>query len=824
MLRHVIRRLVRAPAFTLAATLTLTLGIGGAVAVFTMVNGVLLRPLPYDRPERLVDLSHVITISGLTSIDQSDATYLLYRRDNHVFTDVGAYRSTAVNLGAGDGSRPTDGARAERVGATLASASVFGVLRARAIVGRVLSDEDDRPGSPPVALIGERLWQRDFAADPGIAGKRVMIDGVAHQIVGVMPARFQFPNAESDLWVPLQLDPAKTKSAAFDYRGVARLRDGVSLAAALGELRQLLPRVPVVFPGRLTVAGIEQVKMQPVVRPLRDVTIGDVGRVLWIVLGAVGLLLFIACANVANLFLARAEGRQRELAVRSALGAGRTALLMELSSEAAVLAAIGGALGLGGADVGVRILKSMEMGTAIPRLAEVTVDGLVVAVAVGIAAVAALVVSVLPLARLKTGSLSSMLIANGRSATSGRAGNRARRGLVVAQVALVLVLVSGAGLFARSFSRLRSVDPGFATDHALTFRIAMPDVEYPTTREAARTVVRVLDAIGKLPGVQSAGVITKLPLTTESRQDSAVYLADQPLGMGAMPNLHQINFVTPSYFQAMRIPLVAGRLFDAPDVNGEPSRGPPEAIVSAAFAARYWGGAKAIGKLVRMNAAGPWQTIVGIVGDVHGVGLAQPPADEVYSPLVTMNAAGAPWIPRNLAFVVRGSGDPARLVAPVRRAVAALDQTLPLYRVMPMTEVLAISTARTTFTLLLLSIAAAVATTIGALGIYGVISYLVSLRTREIGVRLALGADARDVRLLVARQAMIDALIGVGVGLAGAVTLTRVLGTVLFDVSPTDPATLGSASALMLVTAIVASWLPARRAAALDPARALRSE
>ncbi|HTE47091.1 MAG TPA: FtsX-like permease family protein, partial [Gemmatimonadaceae bacterium] len=547
-------------------------------------------------------------------------------------------------------------------------------------------------------------------------------------------------------------------------------------------------------------------------------------RVLWIVFGASGLLLVIACANVANLFLARAEGRQRELAVRSALGAGRAALLTELLSEALVLAVIGGSFGLISAAIGVHVLKSIEMGTSIPRLAEVSVDGLVVAVTAGVAAVAALVVSVLPLIRLNTSSLSAMLIANGRSATSGRAGNRARHTLVIAQVALVLVLVSGAGLFARSFARLRSVDPGFTTDHALTFRMALPEIEFPTTREAARTVLRTLEAIGKVPGVQSAGVITKLPLATESRQDSAVFVEDHTLGMGETPNIHEINFVTPDYFRAMSIPLVAGRMFDRPDPNGEVAPGPAEVVVSAAFAARYWGGAKAIGKRVRMNATGPWQTIIGIVGDVHGVGLEQPPADEVYCPLVTLTAMGTPWMPRNLAFVVHTPGDPTRLVEPVRHAVATIDQMLPLYRVMPISSVVAASTGRTTFTLLLLAVAAVVATTIGALGIYGVISYLVSLRTREIGVRIALGAQAQDVRRLVTRQAIVDAMIGVTVGLVGAVALTRVLGAVLFDVSPTDPATLIGASVLLLLTALAASWLPARRAAALDPASALRSE
>lgn len=823
MLRHAVRRLIRAKTFTLAATLTLTLGIGGAAAVFTLVNSVLLRPMPFDRADRLVDVSHTLQLSGVAKVDQSDATYLLYRRDNRVFTDIGVYRSAAVNLDASKGARGGAGTP-ERVTAAFMSASVFGVLRTRPSLGRGMTDRDDQVGAPPVVVIGQRLWNRAFGADPAILDRRVTIDGVERQVVGVMPASFQFPNSDSDLWLPLQLDPLNTKSAAFDYRGVARLRDGVSPELAAADLGRVLPNVPVVFPGRLTVAAILQIQMQPVVRPLRDVVIGDVRRVLWIVLGAVGLLLLIACSNVANLCLARAEGRQRELAVRSALGAGRPALLTELLSDAVILSSVGGALGLVCAAVGVRILQSTSAASAIPRLAEVRIDGLVVAVTVGIAALAAIVVSILPLLRLNTASLSSALIANNRSATSGRKGQRARRALVMAQVALAVVLVSGAGLFARSFAGLRAVNPGFVVDHGLTFRLALPEGSYRTTRDAASTVVRAIDALGRVPGVRAVGVITKLPLDAESRQDSAVFVEDHPIRAGGMPGIHQIAFATPGYFGAMGIPLVAGRMFESPDPNGIPAQGPPEVVVSAAFAARYWKGGQAVGKRVRMTPSDPWHTIVGVVGNVRGVGLEQPPVDEVYCPLVTMNAAGTPWMPRNVAFVVRGSGDPVQMVASVRRAVADVDHVLPLYRLMPLKDVVFAATARTTFTLLLLAIAAVVATIIGALGIYGVISYLVSLRTREIGVRLALGADARQVRLLVTRQALTDALIGVGLGLVSAVILTRALGTVLFDVSPTDPATLASASALLVITAIAASWLPARRAASLDPSIALRGE
>jgi len=818
-LRFALRRLARAPGFTAAAVLTLTLGIGGTVAVFTLVNGVLLRPLPYRQPEQLVDLSHTLTLSGISRIEQSDATYLLYRRDNRVFTDVGAYRAAAVNLGGVAG-----GVAAERVSATLVTAGVFNVLAVAAERGRVLTDDDTRPGAPAAVVLSRGLWERRFAGDPGMIGERVTIDGTEREIVGVMPASFRFPTGDSELWLPIVIDPARMKTAAFDFRGIARLRDGVPAATATAELTRLLPRVPEVFPGRLTLAGIKQIKMQPVVLSQRDAVVGDVGRALWIVLGGVGALLLIACANVANLFLARAEARQRELVVRRALGAGRGALLADFVAEGAIVATVGAVLGLAGAAGGSRILQTLgaPATSTIPRLAEVGVDGVVLVVTAGLAALAALVVSAMPVARLDATSLSAALLTRG--AIGGRVRQRARRGLVIAQVALALVLLVGAGLFAQSFARLRSLDPGFKPDHALAWRVSLPAVTYPAAGDAASMLVRAIDAVSALPGVEAVGVATKLPLDPEARQDSAVFVANHPLPMSGIPNIHEIVFATPGYFAAMGIPLVAGRNFERPDPAGLPANGPPEVIVSEAFASRYWPGQVAIGKRLRMNPTDPWHTVVGVVGSMRDVALDQPPGQVVYAPLVTMTVVRRPWVPHDVAFVARSTGDASRLTTPVRNAIAALDPALPLYRLTPVSTLQARSTARTTFTLFLLGVAAVVATVIGALGIYGVISYLVSLRTREIGVRIALGAQSADVRRLVAGQALVDALVGVGLGLAGAVVVTRALSALLFGVRPTDPATLAAASVLLLGTALLASWLPARRAAMLDPAKALREE
>ncbi len=822
-LRQTARRLLRAPGFSVSATLTLMLGIGGTTAVFSVVNGVLLRPLPYAHADRLVDLSHTLAVSGIAHVDQSDATYLVYRAGNRVFTDVGAYEATSANVVPSTASGLGTG-EAERVPAALMTAGVFRVLAVGPHAGRELSDADVAPGAAPVALIGESLWKRKFGGDPSVIGRQVLVDGVERTIVGVMPRAFHFPEPATALWIPLVIDPAHTASAAFDFRGIARLRDGVTIAAAQADVQRLLPTVPVVYPGRLTVDAIRVTHMQAVVRPMRDVVVGDVGRVLWVVLGAAVVLLAIACANVANLFLARAEGRQRELAVRRALGAGRASVLGEFLGEAALIAAVGTALGIGCAVAALRALAAAGAARSVPRLGDVRVDAAVVAVAVAAAALAAFLVSLVPLARARALSLSAILGATGSSASGGRARSGARRGLVIAQVALALVLQAGAGLLARSFAALRAVDPGFVPDHALTFRIAMPNVEYPAAADVARLVAQLSDSLDALPGVRAAGVVTKLPLSDESSQDSAVFVEDHPRKPGTIPGIHPMAFVTPEYFRAMGIPLVAGRTFDRIDPSMDPAKRPREVMVSEAFAQRYWHGASPIGRRIRMTVSDPWSTIVGVVGSVHDAGLDQPPAETVYMPAFTLNAAGTAWAPRDVAFVVRTTGDATGVIGPVRRIMGEIAPALPIYAVAPMTALVTRAEARTTFTLTILGIAAVIAMGIGAVGIYGVIAYLVSLRTREIGVRLALGAQPAQVRRLIAGHALVDAAIGIVAGLVGAVVLTRVLGSVLFGVSPTDPIALGGAALLLIATAIAASWIPARRAAALEPSIALRVE
>jgi predicted permease len=814
--RYAWRRLRRAPAFAITATLTLALGIGATTAVFTVVNAVLLRPLPYDRSDELVDLSHSVQLSGISHIQQSDATFLLYRGASKSFSGLGAYTDAAVNLDS-DGERA--GAGAERVVAGIFSADVLRLLRVTPLHGRIFLNDDDRPGAAPVAIVGERLWRRRYAGDPAIVGRRISIDGVSREIVGVMPRDFRFPVSGTELWLPLGLNPAKTQPASFNYTAVGRLASNVTSAQAVDELSRILPRVLTEFPSELTASMLEQAHFRPVVTPLRDVVVGDIGRVLWVILGTVGFVLMIACANVANLFLVRSEGRQKELAVRAALGADRRALLAQLGVEGGLLAALGGLTGLALTVPGVRLLQSLGDGIDIPRLGEVRVDLSVLAFTSAVTVAAAVAFSLLPVLRVGRTPLVGALKDLGRAATAGRDRHRARMALVVSQVALALLLLAGSGLMARSFARLRAVRPGFDAAHVLSFQIAAPESRYKTAADRFRLYENVRSELAALPGAQSAGSTSWLPLTDTWHDIGAVWVEDHPVSAGSVPPIHDQVNVSSEYFTTMHIPLLAGRLFSSVD----PARPPLEAIVSRSFAERYWKNESPLGKRLHAGMSDAWKTIVGVVGDVRIEGLDQPPAQTVYFPLADAQTAQI-YAPRALSFVVRSTQDPSAVTSAARRILERVAPAVPMFGARPMTEVLSRAAARTTFTLLMLGIASAAALLLGAIGIYGVISYMVSLRTREIGVRMALGAEPGEIGRMISRQGLTMAGTGVAIGLVAALLLTRYLRTLLFEISPTDPVTLGSVSVGLLVVSLVASWLPARRAARVEPVVALRSE
>ena len=617
----------------------------------------------------------------------------------------------------------------------------------------------------------------------------------------------------------MRLDPSKTDSATFDFQAIGRLRDGATVDDAAADLQRLLPLLPDEFPGRLTRGAIEQTHMRASVRPLSDVVVGDIGRVLWVVLGAAGLVLAIACANVANLFLVRAEGRRSALAVQRALGAAPGLIFLEFLSEGLLVATAGGVLGVAVAVAGVQALRSLGSAIDIPRLAEVGVDATVLGVAACLTVLTALFVSGVPAMRSIGASLSSVLSAANRSTTAGRERHRARHALVVSQVALALIVLVGSGLMARSVWRLRSVQPGFDPTGALTFRLALPPATYPDADDSVRFFTRALDGIAALPGVQAAGATSKLPLEEQGRTDTAVFLADRPLPAGSLPGIHPVLYVTPGYFGAAGIPFMAGRSFTRPD----PPRVLFEVVVSRAFAKRYWNDQPAIGKRVRLLTNGPWYTVVGVVGSVRDKALDQAEDDSIYCPLLPAREDSR-WAPRDLAVVVRTANDPGASTGAIRDVVRALDPSLPVYRVRAMADIVAHASARRSLTFLLIACASGVALLLGAIGVYGVMSYVVTLRIREIGIRLALGARPDDVRWMVSRHGLTVAAVGIALGLGGALVVTRFLAALLFEVSPTDPAVFALSAAFVLVLAAAACWIPARRAAHVDPALALRAE
>ena len=805
------RRLIRSRGFTTAGFLTLTIGLGCATAVFSIVNAVLLRPLPYPQSERLVSVSHTLQVHGNLRVDQSDASLLFFERHHGMFTQFGGYQTVGAALG------PTADADAERVAAGRVTAGVFEALRVSPLRGRLFTAADDEPGAAPVVILAERLWRR-LGGDSGLLSHRIVINDESHEVVGVLPNDVRFPSPETALWMPLRLNPAHTDSATFDYQAVARLRVGVSIEHAEADLQALLPHLPDEIPGRLTRPAIEATHMRVSVRPLAAVMVDGFATPLWIVLGAAGFVLATACANVASLFLVRAESRRKIFAIQRVLGASPRTVLWEFLSEVLVLAGVAGVCGLGIAAAAIRALRSAPIAIDIPRLTEATIDPAVVAMAALATAGTILLVGAFAAWRSRT-SESGGLAALHPGPTAGPAQHLARYTLVALQVALAMVLVVGSGLMARSLWHLRRVPPGFEVTGALTFRLALPPMAYPDSDEAVRFFDRVLEGVSGVPGVQATGMASKLPLEDRARTTTAAFVESEPMSPGALPHLYPVTYVTPDYFGAMGIPIIEGQRFTPLD----PPRVHLEAVVSRAFAAQYWPEHSAIGQRLRILVNGPWYTVVGVAGNVRDTALDQPADPMIYCPLLPP-AGDQRWMPRDLAVVVRTSDDPGAAAGVIRSVIRRLDPSLPLYRTQILSDLVAHASAQRALVLRLLSIASAITLVLGAVGLYGAMAYVVSLRTREIGIRMALGERTAAVGWLVVRQGMVVATIGIGVGLAGVLVLARALRAWLFDVAPSDPLVVLLSGALVLALTVAASWIPSRRAAAINPAITLRGE
>lgn len=812
-LRHAWRRLRRAPAFTVTTFVVLALGLGATTAIFSIVYGILLRPLPYPNSDRLTVISHSLVVPGIDHVDQSDATVMLYQAHNTVFDGFGAYRETDLNLGVATGS-----GQPERVSAAGVTAGLLPTLGIAPAVGRTFSKDDDRVGAPKVVMLSDQLWRRKFGGDRALVGQNVVVDGTARQVVGIMPPSFRYPTARTEVWYPLQLDPAHSSPGSFNFIAVGRLKPNVTPAAATAELTRILPRLLEEYPSDIPPAMFEKVHLRPVLTPLRDVMTKDVRGLLWILFGAVGLLLVIACANVADLFLVRAEGRQRELAVRNALGATRSTLLAQHMSEAIVLAVLSTIAGLLLAAAGIRLLAALPSGIDVPRLSEVGLNGVVLSFAVLVALICAVAVSLVPVLRTRRIPIAVVLRESGRSATTGRERHRARSVLVVAQVALALVLVAASGLLARSFNRLRNVTPGFNAEGLWTMRLALPEARYGSVTPKIGFYTGLVDRLRAIPGVQQVALTTGIPLTDDD-DNSTLQVEDHPQPPNSVPRVHELVYATSEYFATMGIPILTGRTLRSQD----PKRPLLEAVVSRAFADQYWKGGSALGKRVRPWIKGPWFTIVGVAGNVHLKTLDQPPETAVYFPFFfadddSTSATSSPGV------MIRSAAGPTNVLTAARGVVQSLDPGLPTFAERPMSDLVRAASARARFLVLLLAVASVIALVLGAVGLYGVMAYGVSLRQRELGVRMALGAQPSEVSRMVSRQGLALGATGVVVGLVAAFATTRLLRGLLYEISPTDPITLGTTVVVLLGVAFVASWLPARRAAAVDPAVVLRSE
>jgi predicted permease len=813
-LRHVVRRLRRSPVFTTMTLATLAIGIGANAAIFSVVEGVLLKPLPYPRPEELVGVWHTAPGLNVNELNAAPSLYLTYREEGRTFQDIGLWREGAASV--------TGVAEPERVGVLRVTDGVLPLLGIPPLLGRAFSAKDDSAGSPPTVVLTYGYWQSRFGGDPGAVGRRLTVDGEAREVVGVMPRHFRFLDVKAALILPEQIDRSKVVLGNFDFQSVARLKPGVTLQAANADVARLLPVALERFPAP---PGYDkkmfvEARIGPNLRPFKQDLVGDIGNVLWVLMGTIGMVLLIACANVANLLLVRAEGRQQELAVRAALGAGWGRIAQELLLESLTLGLLGGALGVGLAFALLRLLTFLAPAN-LPRQADIGVDLPVLLFTVAISLLAGGLLGLIPILKYAGPNLSAALRGGGRSASASRERHRVRSGLVVLQVALALVLLVSAGLMVRSFQALRNVEPGFARpEEVQTLRLSIPPSQVADEDAATRMQQTIADAIGALPGVVSVGLTSGLPLDGDGWHDP-VFAEDHAYAEGQLPALRLFKFVAPGYLQTMGTPLVAGRDFTWTDTYART----PLVMVSENYARELWGDpGAALGKRIRETSQSAWREVIGVVADQHDDGLDHKAPAIVYWPLLMKGFEGD-GMGRSLAYAIRSpraGSEPFQ--KEIQKAVWSVNPNLPLAGVRTLGTVYQRSMARTSFTMVMLALAGAMALLLGVVGVYGVIAYAVSQRTREIGIRMALGAERRDLTAMFVRHGLGLAVIGAGCGLLAALGLSRVLTSLLFGVGAADPATYGLVAVALVSAAVAASYVPARRATAVDPVEALRAE
>jgi putative ABC transport system permease protein len=794
-----VRTLVHSPIFTAVTVLSLALGIGANTAIFSVVNGLLLRPLSYPESERLVDVWHTPprqSFPGLDRFSVSPANYLDWKAQSGAFEQMAVYGFVGLSLSTSNDPLPLIGAPV--------SSDFFSVLRVNPILGRTFTADEDQPGRDQVVVISHALWQRAFGANPNIIGQSLTLNSRNFAVIGIMPAGFEFPR-EAELWVPLAWDDKDRQTRSIhDYLVIARLKQNVSVQQAQTEMNTISSRLEQQYPE-------ENKGWGAVVIPLRDDLVGDVRLALLVLFCAVGFVLLIACANVANLMLARGANRQKEMAVRMALGAGRARLVRQLLTESVLLAVTGGLLGLLLAIWGSRMLVRLG---SLPNLGDIGIDTWAFGFTLLVSFAAGIIIGIMPALQFTRTSVSETL-KQGPGRTGGSAlKQHTRKALVISEVALSLVLLIGAGLMIRSFLKLQNVDPGFDTSNALTMSVVLTWTRYPEPHQRLAFFDRAIEQIRAVPGVVSVGATTKIPLTGGgSTQPFTV--EGRPAGAIAEQPMAQTRYVSPDYFQAIGIPLRQGRVFTDQDRD----KSVPVVIISEAMARRFWPGENPVGKRLTpsFHSEAGAREIVGVVGDVKTSGLDVDASAMMYLPY---KQAPLPF----LSFVVRTSSNPESLIQPVSRAIYSIDKDQALTDVQTMDQVLTKSVSDRRFNMMLLLTFAGVALLLAAVGVYGVMNYTVTLRRRELGIRMALGAARMDVLRLVLGQGLTLTLIGVGIGLISAYALTRLMATLLYGVTATDYLTFASVSAVLIAVGLVASYVPARRATKVNPTIALRTE
>jgi len=796
-LRYGLRMLLKNPGFTIVAIIALALGIGANTAIFSVVNTVLLRPLPYKDPDRLVMVWEENSKQGFPRDTPSAANYIDWRDQNHVFEGMAAMVELSFNLtGAGD---------PERIDGQRVSANLFFLLGINPQLGRAFLPEEDRPGANHVVIMSHGLWQRQFGADPAIIGKPINLNGESFTVVGVMPRGFQFPTRADQLWIPIAFDTTEARERGNHYLEViARLKPGITLERTQAEMTTIAGRLEQQYPKTNTSIGA-------VVTPLHERVVGDIKPALLILLGAVAFVLLIACANVANLLLARAAVRQKEIALRLAVGASRSRLMRQFLTESVLLSVFGGAVGLFLSLAGLDLLNRF-IPPNISHAEAATIDAKVLSFTVLVSLVTGLIFGIAPATQAANFNLNDTLKESGRDPGSG--GNRIRGLLVISEVAVSFVLLIGAGLLINSFMRLRSVDPGFRPEKLLTMKIVLPEVRYPDRATRSAFYTELIRRVETVPGVKSAAVATSLPLT-DTGNSIGISIEGRPdPGPDHVP-IVITRIVSSRYFEIMGIPLLKGRVFTEQDR----AESTGVVVVSEITARRLWPGEDPIGKRISGWSTDPqrkWVQIIGVVKDVRQFELAADPKLQIYLPYEQARF----FEPR--ALIVQTDVDPMSLATMVRRTVWEIDKDQPVSDISSMEEIVSQSVTRQRFSMLLLGVFAGLALLLAAVGIYGVMSYSVAQRTHEIGIRIALGAQRSDVLKMTVGEGLRLVSTGVVIGLAAALILTRVMSSLLFGVSANDPTTFITISLILVGVAVLASFVPALRATRVDPMFALR--